>query len=463
MASNGFKKLMLGMEELGEMLNQGDEYFDTLYSNISKDELDEYRNGYLAENLTEALEDYKLTYYLSTATAERRPETIEDVENDWKEEVFAADSDYDALLYALELIDNGYDDTDFSTAEEIVKYFEEKDLGDGSAFVVKLEGPNGVIYDMGQTKDDFIEQVKQNDEMLAYYRKVLGIDESLTEAIDPSKALEVKKNSDADVIFYGYQYKSEDPVEIAPEELSSEEYEIRKNRIVSDYNKLNADKPTGNRYGYDRDFTFYALYNRKNESNEKDDNKMNEDMSIRAKLKALYPELNFEDDKNEALPLATLAASAVGSFIGKKLAEEIDDDMDLDIEEDADIHRMNTLYRGADFDAYDDEALEEASDCEDDECWENDLISEEFDDDAEWWNDTLDDDTGDFIYQAADQLGLEDFWFEDGGYEGAHTPTEFGYTKDGINYTAECDYEDTDVRSVEEAVALLKRLDWKES
>ena len=134
-----------------------------------------------SKELNEALEDYKLTYYLSTATAERRPETIEDVENDWREETFAADSDYDALLYALELIDDGYDDTDFSTAEEIVQYFEEKDLGDGSAFVVKLEGPNGIIYDMGQTKEDFIEQVKENDEMLTYYRDVLGIDESLNE------------------------------------------------------------------------------------------------------------------------------------------------------------------------------------------------------------------------------------------------------------------------------------------
>lgn len=49
-------------------------------------------------------------------------------------------------------------------------------------------------------------------------------------------------------------------------------------------------------------------------------------------------------------------------------------------------------------------------------------------------NDTLDDETGDFIYQAADQLGLEDFWFEDGGYEGAHTPT-IGSSAFGGNHT----------------------------
>ena len=87
---------------------------------------------------------------------------------------------------------------------------------------------------------------------------------------------------------------------------------------------------------------------------------------------------------------------------------------------------------------------------------------DEYDDeDVEWWDDTLDDETGGFIYQAAEEVGLEEFWFEDGGYVGAHTPTEFGYTKNGINYKAECDYEDTDVHSVEEAVDLLKGLDWK--
>ena len=116
-----------------------------------------------SKELNEDIEDYKLTYYLATATAERRPETIEDVENDWKEEIFAADSDYDALLYALELIDSGYDDTDFSTAEEIVQYFEEKDLGDGSAFVIKLEGPNGVIYDIGYDKQSYIDEFVTED------------------------------------------------------------------------------------------------------------------------------------------------------------------------------------------------------------------------------------------------------------------------------------------------------------
>ena len=395
----------------------------------------------MKNHLNETREDYKIIYYLSTATAEHRPETVEDVENDWKEDVFAADSDYDALLYALELIDSGYDDTDFSTAEEIVKYFEEKDLGDGSAFVIKLEGPNGVIYDMSQTKEDFIDQVKENDKMLDYYRSVLGIDESLNEAIDPSKALEIKKNSDADIIFYGYQYKNEDPVEIDPEECSTEEYKNRKNQIVSDYNKLYADKPQANRYAKEHDFIFYALYNRKNESDEKDDNKMNEDMSIRAKLKALYPELDFGDE----------------------VTEGFDDDMEFNLDECNEQRFMETLYNGTSKNESiwdDEEDANEEFDSEDDEFIDDEDIDYD-DEDPEWWNDTLDDETGDFIYEAAEELGLEDFWFEDGGFEGAHTPTEFGYTKDGVNYRAECDYEDTDVHSVRAAVKLLKNLDWR--
>ena len=493
----------------------------------------------MKNHLHESLEDYKLTYYLSTATAERRPETMEDFENDWIEETFAADSDLDACKYAYEQIQMSYmDDFDFKNVADFVEYCEMKDLGDGSPFIVKLEGPNGVIYDMGQTKDDFIEQIKQNDEMLAYYRGVLGIDESLNEnavsskipeaidqflqdiaqmyqtisykdimdhdytsedlqklaklrgkfrreinyvdsgdeeaaaicekiandvaeilksdnleeAIDPSKALEVKKNSDADVIFYGYQYKNEKPVEFdPPRELSSDEYKAEVQTIVDSKTKLNPDKPTSNRYGYDHDFIFYALYNRKNESNEKDDNKMNEDMSIRAKLKALYPELNFGDavvdeslneevDSEIAIPtpydkyfeiieveydedddysykpgdkiddvtiLADVAAKdewadqfdsiysltddsqfpiveivhdrlylvelpeddlneATDNQISGQMSF-FDDDMNFDIEEDAGIHRMNTLYKGTDFDDHDDE-----------------ILTEEFGDDDDW-------------------------------------------------------------------------------
>lgn len=426
--------------------------------------------------------------------------------------------------------------------------------------------------------DEYFEKIYSyipKDELDEYKHQFLS--EDLTEAIDPSKALEVKKNSDADVIFYGYQYKNEKPVEFdPPRELSSDEYRAEVQTIVNSKTKLNADKPQANRYSKEHDFIFYALYNRKNESNEKDDNKMNEvfgdivnyesaedwieriesqegqisifddedkdtfekfakDVYFYAKnngFKRRYVEDDFiQFKKTSNIPEGELATfidisgntheiylhaqiyGSDGFLIGEKyrhihnmaelksgineikndavknikereneeqakaqrimkkyhvntsnkdadksrkdsdlraklkarhpeldfgdeVTEDFDDDMEFDIDESHETRLMDSLYEGSDdFD--------------------------EYDDDAEWWNDTLDDETGDFIYQAADQLGLEDFWFEDGGYEGAHTPTEFGYTKDGINYKAECDYEDTDVHSVPSAVKLLKNLDWR--
>ena len=352
---------MQGRKYIGYVLGEGDPEAKTV--RITFDETERYDSETRAqeisiwdiskvfddfdESLNEALEDYKITYYLATATAERRPETIEDVEDDWKEEVFAADSDYDACRYAFSIIhdiaeeevDDYLADYDIKDVKEFAEYCEEKDLGDGSAFVVKLEGPNGVIYDMGYDKQSYIDEFvsedsydddfnesyyqlsrddftvhylgqnenlwdelidKDDDDELdnylvdwfeehGYYHVTGGgdsyidnewvnslqefnelcfgdeyyeeeFDESLNEAIDPSKALELKKNSDADVIFYGWQYKNEQPNEIEPEPLTSEEYEARKNRIINDYSDHETKKIVK-----EPDFTFYALYNRKNE------------------------------------------------------------------------------------------------------------------------------------------------------------------------------------------------------
>ena len=42
---------------------------------------------------------YKFIYYLNTATAERRPTTKEDIENDWREEEQEFNSDLEAFEY----------------------------------------------------------------------------------------------------------------------------------------------------------------------------------------------------------------------------------------------------------------------------------------------------------------------------------------------------------------------------
>ena len=111
-----------------------------------------------------------------------------------------------------------------------------------------------------------------------------------------------------------------------------------------------------------------------------DDDKMNEDMSVRAKLKALYPELDFEDKVEEAVELEDDFDLTEDVVDVESDVEAIDDDMDFDLDECDEQRFMETLYNGSDFDAHDDEEFAEDLDCEDDECWENDLISDDYDD-----------------------------------------------------------------------------------
>ena len=248
-------------------------------------------NDDIDESLDESIDTYTLTYYASTATRERRPETLADIKNDWKVETFQAANDFDAVKHAIcvhadctrEDLENDYDIYDMDDA---IRYLNDTDWGDGSPIIIKLESLDGIIYDTGCTYEQFVDDYHESQKyMNNLIKKMEEIDpataeewrhamdvwnipsKDLDEAIDPSKALEVKKTSDADVIFYGYQYKNQKPVILdPPEELSDAEYEDRQRQIVNSFTKLNADKPTGNRYGYDHDIMFYALFNRKNEA-----------------------------------------------------------------------------------------------------------------------------------------------------------------------------------------------------
>lgn len=158
-------------------------------------------NEEVEEVITEKLSDgtYKITYYLSTATRERRPETREDIDNDYKEITINADNDFDALSRAF-MIQRGIDDSDLTfelndyninTEDDFVRYFDDRDWGDGSILMLKVEGPNGVLYDTGYNKQTFIDEfednIAQDDAMLAdmekedpemakRFRDILGID-----------------------------------------------------------------------------------------------------------------------------------------------------------------------------------------------------------------------------------------------------------------------------------------------
>lgn len=93
---------------------------------------------------------YTLTYWLNTATRDRRPTTEEDIENDLVVEQIQADSDYLACIQALCII-NDDDDTDYYKSEypdlaSCIRAFDDTDFSDGSPFIVKLTRGRKSIY-----------------------------------------------------------------------------------------------------------------------------------------------------------------------------------------------------------------------------------------------------------------------------------------------------------------------------
>lgn len=122
---------------------------------------------------------YKFIYYLNTATAERRPTTKEDIENDWKEEEQELNSDLEAFEYVytdildeyeagLSDLDEFYNDyeavTDNDKIEAFKSYFDSCDVGDGSTIIVQIKKDNEVIYDSGFSKEDLIDNEEFDDE-----------------------------------------------------------------------------------------------------------------------------------------------------------------------------------------------------------------------------------------------------------------------------------------------------------
>lgn len=110
--------------------------------------------------------DYKIIIYQNTACAERRPETIDDARDDWTEWTQNYDSDIEAMqdvyaechpYYDEEDLEEEFEDMD--SVDDFIASFENQDWGDGTPFVIRIEGPNGVIFDSGyKSLEDWISE-----------------------------------------------------------------------------------------------------------------------------------------------------------------------------------------------------------------------------------------------------------------------------------------------------------------
>ena len=117
------------------------------------------------KQLVERKQKYKIIWHASTATRERRRETLADLETDWHEETLTFDSDLACLHFVIEHIYyEGYYKpydvlSEFETVEDCISFLEGTDLGEGSPLILLVEGPNGILYDFGiHTKEDYIDE-----------------------------------------------------------------------------------------------------------------------------------------------------------------------------------------------------------------------------------------------------------------------------------------------------------------
>lgn len=108
---------------------------------------------------------YNITYYLNTASNERREETLDDVDNDYYSITRYFNTDLEAFEYVMtDILDVDLDDfyedetTDDEKIKSIINYFKGQDFGDGEVIICKVSGKN-YNYDTGLTKESFMDMV----------------------------------------------------------------------------------------------------------------------------------------------------------------------------------------------------------------------------------------------------------------------------------------------------------------
>ncbi len=141
--------------EVGTMEEGYKPHTKRLLKLIGSDKLEESNTFNASAN------EYELVYYNNTAGRDRRAETFEDVENDWKVQIFRADSDLDAWKETFERVTGySYDDWLNQDADEteFVQYFNDRDWSDGSPILISLKSSEETLYDNGYTKESWMDK-----------------------------------------------------------------------------------------------------------------------------------------------------------------------------------------------------------------------------------------------------------------------------------------------------------------
>ena len=103
-----------------------------------------------------------ITYFKNTAAAERRSATEDDLEDEIITTDFNALDELDCLETAFD--EAGINSAYCETVEDYLDYLNNQDIGDGEPYMLEVIYNDKLIYESSMTKDDIIEEIKQDIE-----------------------------------------------------------------------------------------------------------------------------------------------------------------------------------------------------------------------------------------------------------------------------------------------------------
>lgn len=308
-------------DALDEYIALGNDLGDVLYNESKWNEFVEWLKNSKGIDLPEARESsflgldedltdanaYKIVYHKNTACKDRRPETADDVEDDWTEAPVRADSDLDALQRAIaiihdcdveDVIDDGFD-----SEASCISYLEEADWGDGLPIIIKVEGPDGALFDTGYDKESWIEEFCEAEDYDTYEECLKSRKKTLTEA-------PIIKLNDADIMNpakLDFKQKIADAKAEEEAEKARQAEEARKEQFRAKYKDVPAKLEASLGKGADVEETLEVLFGDLVPGQGTADTVAGE--MVRAMMRVLYRDYNDGDKFFMGYGLETCASS----------------------------------------------------------------------------------------------------------------------------------------------------------